>query len=151
MIILVSVVSILVMVGHPVTGQYNDARCKCICPSPQVVTPNETLRNVSISTSALDKPERSIYIGNVDREQCNCDGVVLNQLTPDVQGKAKEFCPWCECKYESRNTTTIKWVVSMVIALIVVLVVYMTFLILFDPLLHKGESGHALVGSNINC
>ena len=122
---------------HRATAQYNDARCKCICPSPQVVTPNGTQHNTSAG-SVADNPQRSIYIGNVDREQCNCDGVVLSQLTPEVQGKAKEFCPWCECKYESRNTTTIKWVVSLVIGLIVILVVYMAILILFDPIMRKG-------------
>lgn len=127
-----AVAVLLALAAVHVSGQYDDARCKCICPSPQVVA-NGT-------TGSADKPERSVYIGNVDREQCNCDGVVLPQLTADVQDKAKEFCPWCECKYESRNTTTIKWVVSMVIALVVVLVVYMTFLILFDPLLHKGTA-----------
>ena len=132
-----------------VAGQYNDARCKCICPSPQVVTPNETHATTSgqnqdnhssqeHGSSGEKRPERSIYIGNVERESCNCDGVVLPKLTPDVQGRAKEFCPWCECKYESRNTTTIKWTVSLVISLVVILVVYMIYLNLFDPSMRKG-------------
>lgn len=117
-----------------VNGQYNDFRCKCICPSPHaVIKPNET-----VVKSNDDKPDRSVYIGNVHPHECNCDGVVLPQLTSDVQGKAKEFCPRCECKYESRNITTIRWVVTLIIGVIVCLVIYMGFLMLLDPLLHKG-------------
>lgn len=112
-----------------VDGQYNDFRCKCICPSPQVV---------SNDTSTSEQPDRSVYIGNVHPHECNCDGVVLPQLTSDVQGKAKEFCPRCECLYESRNITTIRWVVTLIIGVIVCLVIYMGFLMLLDPLLHKG-------------
>ena len=110
-------------------GQYNDFRCKCICPSPQVV---------SNDTAGAEKPDRSVYIGNVNPHECNCDGVVLPQLTSDVQGKAKEFCPRCECIYESRNITTIRWVITLIIGCIICLAIYMAFLILLDPLLHKG-------------
>jgi hypothetical protein len=136
--IILPLLLLVVIPIRPAHGQYDDARCKCICPSPQVVSPNDTLRNLSISKVA-DK-QRSIYIGNVDRDLCNCDGVVLSQLTPDIQGKAKEFCPWCECKYESRNTTTIKWVVTLVIAIVVILVVYMCFLIVFDPMVNGNKN-----------
>ena len=123
-------------------GQYNDFRCKCICPSPQVVT-NETIlkptASVPLHPASESKPERSVYISNVHPQQCNCDWVVLPQLTADVQDKAKEFCPRCECKYESRNITTIRWVVTLIIGVVVCLVIYMGFLMLLDPLLHKGS------------
>lgn len=133
----VSCVLFLVILGSPsmVGGQYNDFRCKCICPSPHaVIKPNETVKLNE------EKPDRSVYIGNVHPHECNCDGVVLPQLTSDVQGKAKEFCPRCECKYESRNITTIRWVVTLIIGVILCLVIYMGFLMLLDPLLHKGDS-----------
>jgi hypothetical protein len=38
----------------------------------------------------------------------NCDTVVLPRVGDDIKGKEQEFCPRCECKYESRNTTIIK-------------------------------------------
>nr|CAD7596915.1 unnamed protein product [Timema genevievae] len=38
----------------------------------------------------------------------NCDSVVLPQVANDIKGKEQEFCPRCECKYESRNTTIIQ-------------------------------------------
>lgn len=125
----------IILIPFVVDAQYNDFRCKCICPSPHaVIKPNET-----VVKSNDDKPDRSVYIGNVNPHECNCDGVVLPHLTSDVQGKAKEFCPRCECKYESRNITTIRWVVTLIIAVIVCLIIYMGFLMLLDPLLHKGN------------
>jgi len=127
---------VVLQASAPVSGQYNDFRCKCICPSPQVVTGTD--ENATAKTPQ-EKPDRSVYIGNVHPHECNCDGVVLPQLTSDVQGKAKEFCPRCECKYESRNTTTIRWVVTLIIGVIVCLVIYMCFLMLLDPLIHKGR------------
>jgi hypothetical protein len=38
----------------------------------------------------------------------NCDTVILPRVGDDIKGKEQEFCPRCECKYESRNTTIIK-------------------------------------------
>lgn len=128
---------LLVALGVPASAQYNDVRCKCICPSPDVV---KNVNGTAAKAATDPKPERSVYIGNVHPHECNCDGLVLPQLTSDVQGKAKEFCPRCECKYESRNTTTIRWVVTLVIGVIVCLVIYMGFLMLLDPLLHKGKA-----------
>ncbi|KAK8401862.1 hypothetical protein O3P69_001155 [Scylla paramamosain] len=54
-----------------------------------------------------------------------------------IRGHEQEFCPRCECKYESRNSTTIKVVVILVIWVISLLVVYMSFLLCLDPLLNK--------------
>ena len=107
------------------SGQYDDFRCKCVCPSPGVVT-NDTVAS-----------KRKLYIGNVSPNRCNCDYVVLPQLSHDIQDKAKEFCPRCECKYESRNTSTIRFVIIFIIGIISFLVVYMAFLMLLDPLIHK--------------
>lgn len=75
-------------------AQYDDVRCKCICPDTAVV--NGTQSN------------RKLYIDNVAPNKCDCTNVVLPRLGEDIKGKEKEFCPRCECKYESRNTTTIK-------------------------------------------
>lgn len=104
-------------------GQYEDIRCKCICPSPEVVNGTASLRK--------------LYIGNVEPGKCDCDGVVLPQADEEVRNKAKEFCPRCECKYESRNTTTIRVVVILIICVVSLLVVYMLFLMCLDPLLNK--------------
>lgn len=38
----------------------------------------------------------------------NCDGVILPRIGDEIKGKEQEFCPRCECKYETRNTTVIR-------------------------------------------
>lgn len=120
-------VSFIILCTEPtlVSCQYDDVRCKCLCPIASVVT------NDSKAST------RKLYIGNVPPNQCNCDFVVLPQLTPEVQDKAKEFCPRCECKYESRNTAIIRFFVIFIIGIISFLVVYMIFLMILDPWIHK--------------
>lgn len=108
--------------------QYEDVRCKCVCPSPEVVNGS--------------KSDRKLYIGNVPPLKCDCNGVILPQVSDDVRVKEKEFCPRCECKYESRNTTTIKVVVILIIWVISLLVVYMLFLMCLDPLLNKRRTAY---------
>ncbi|KAF7495191.1 Transmembrane protein 9 [Sarcoptes scabiei] len=111
-----------------VNCQYEDVRCKCICPVPSVVS------------NSTNGTTRRLYIKNVLPNQCNCDFVVLPQLTSDVQSKAKEFCPRCECKYESRDTSIIRFFVIFIIGVISFLVVYMIFLMILDPWIHKRSS-----------
>jgi hypothetical protein len=83
---------------------------------------------------------RKLYIGNVAPDRCSCDYVVLPKLKPDVAEKVKESCPRCECKYESRNTGTIRFVVIFIIGIISFLVVYMAFLNLLDPLIRRSAN-----------
>lgn len=110
-----------------VEAQYDDIRCKCVCPDVSVVngTTNKPTRN------------RMLYIANVEQKLCNCENVVISQIDGSLNGKEKEFCPRCECKYQSRCTMTIKVVVIIVIWIISLLVVYMLFLMCLDPLLNK--------------
>ncbi|XP_035231225.1 uncharacterized protein CG1161-like isoform X2 [Stegodyphus dumicola] len=109
-------------------AQYEDVRCKCICPSPEVVKGNKT--------------ERKLYIANVVPSQCKCEGVVMPQADEYLRAKEKEFCPRCECRYERRNTTTIFVVVIIIIWVISLLTVYMLFLMCLDPLLNKRRTAY---------
>ncbi|KAK3865431.1 hypothetical protein Pcinc_028959 [Petrolisthes cinctipes] len=109
-----------------VKAEYEDKRCICVCPDPSVV--NGT------------KSNRMVYKDAVAPSKCDCDNVVLPKVAPDIRGREREFCPRCECKYESRNSTTIKVVVILVIWIISLLVVYMAFLLCLDPLLNKRRS-----------
>jgi len=54
-----------------------------------------------------------------------------------LREKAAEFCPRCECKYETRNTTTIRVCVILLIWVVALLTLYMGFLRCLDPLLNK--------------
>lgn len=119
---------LLYITTSPVEAQYEDKRCICVCPEPSVV--NAT------------KSNRRIYKHPVPPSKCNCDNVVLPNLHEDIKGREKEFCPRCDCKYESRNTTTIKVVVILVTWVISLLVVYMGFLLCLDPLLNKRRGAH---------
>lgn len=115
----------VLMASDSCLAENEDFRCKCVCPSPGVVTNDTKASN------------RKLYIGNVSPNHCNCDFVVLPKLSQDIQDKAKEFCPRCECKYETRNTSTIRFVIVFIIGIISFLMVYMAFLMLLDPLIHK--------------
>ncbi|XP_070536068.1 putative protein 2 [Ptychodera flava] len=92
-----------------VEAQFDDARCKCVCP-----------------TDPDNNQTRSIYIRNVLAEQCTCAHIVQRE---------EKFCLLCECRYEIRNTTTIKVMVIFVVTLISVLFVYMLYLLAIDPIL----------------
>ncbi|GAB6030357.1 tmem9 domain, member B [Chamberlinius hualienensis] len=100
---------------------FEDKRCKCVCPDTMVVNTTKT--------------DRRFYIGNVPANNCTCERVVMPMVDPRV--KEQEFCPRCTCRYESRNTTTIRVVVIIVIWIISLLVIYMLFLMCLDPLLNK--------------
>uniref|UniRef100_T1J2U0 Transmembrane protein 9 n=1 Tax=Strigamia maritima TaxID=126957 RepID=T1J2U0_STRMM len=108
-----------------VKGQYDNMRCKCVCP------------DVSIVNGTTTDAQRKLYIANVEAIHCNCENVVVPQISGTLNGKENEFCPRCECKHESRSTMTIKVVVIIIIWIVSLLVVYMLFLMCLDPLLNK--------------
>ncbi|KAK9300858.1 hypothetical protein QLX08_006567 [Tetragonisca angustula] len=107
-------------------AQYDDKRCKCICPSL-----------LSVINTTQSSSERKTYIINVPPSECKCENVVLSKVGDQLKGKEEIFCSRCDCKYENRNTTIIKIVVILVIWVISLLVIYMLFLICLDPLLNK--------------
>ncbi|XP_029645748.1 transmembrane protein 9 isoform X4 [Octopus sinensis] len=111
-------ICLFTVVATVVTAQYEDYRCKCVCPSQTVVNATET--------------GRKVYIKKVNPNQCKCEDVVW-----PLPEKATEFCPRCECKYQSRNVTLIKIMVTIIICVVSLLFVYMVFLLCLDPLLVK--------------
>ncbi len=46
------------------------------------------------------------------------------------------FCPRCNCRFEVRNTTTMKIVVIIIICVLALLFIYMGFLLCLDPLMN---------------
>ncbi|CAH1647390.1 unnamed protein product [Spodoptera littoralis] len=89
---------------------FEDRRCRCVCPSPAAV----------LNTSTT----RQIYTGNVPPNQCNCEEVVFPFIREELEGKLYLFCPRCDCVYQTRNTSLIMAVVSMIIILVMVLILY---------------------------
>ncbi|XP_052808851.1 putative protein 2 isoform X2 [Mya arenaria] len=95
---------------------FEDARCKCVCPKFQKDA-NSTVN------------ERTVFISpNADPNNCNCDFVVGDKID-------SKFCAMCQCKYENRNTATIKVVVIIIICVTSLLLIYMLFLLCLDPLI----------------
>jgi len=117
-------------------AQYEDKRCLCVCPLPEGVNGSKT--------------NGMVFNHPLPPDKCNCRDAVLPNLPYDVRGRENEFCPRCDCKYESRNTTTIKVVVILVMWVIMVLVVYMGFLQCLEPLISKrrGPIGQYLHQTN---
>ncbi|KAK7070573.1 tmem9 [Halocaridina rubra] len=111
-----------------VKAQYEDKRCICICPDPANVNSTKS------TCKSYNKP--------VAPSKCDCENVVLTnpKIPADIKANGQEFCAQCDCKYESRNSTTIKVVVILVLWIISLLVVYMGFLLCLDPLLNKRRS-----------
>lgn len=93
-------------------NQHGSERCKCVCPSPQMFTGNESYT------------QRRLYVGNTTPDQCNCYTVVAPQFN-SKSVSLKDFCPRCECKYQSRNKATIRWFVILTICILISLSLYM--------------------------
>ncbi|XP_006813796.1 proton-transporting V-type ATPase complex assembly regulator TMEM9-like [Saccoglossus kowalevskii] len=104
----------VIIVG--VEAQFDDVRCKCVCPQ-------DPANNLT----------RNIYIKNVIPEQCSCAHIVKRE---------EKFCLLCECKYEIRNTTTIKVMVIFVVCLIGVLFAYMMIMMCLDYILSHRSTPH---------
>lgn len=90
--------------------EHADVRCKCICPPLQ--------------QDAQKDNQRRLYVGNTIPNQCNCNNIVQPHLT-DTKISLKDFCARCECRYQSRNTATIKRNVIFFIVILAGLGLYM--------------------------
>ncbi|XP_013874588.1 proton-transporting V-type ATPase complex assembly regulator TMEM9 [Austrofundulus limnaeus] len=97
---------------------FEDVRCKCICPP---------YRNNS----------GHIYNKNVTQKDCTCLHVVEPMPVPGHDVEA--YCLLCECKYEERSSTTIKVTIIIYLSVVGALILYMLFLLLVDPLIRKHD------------
>ena len=105
----------------PYQSVHLDARCKCICP-PLLKQKTEDNANSTINSS--DK--RRLYVGNTSPDQCNCNNIVQPHFKEESSKLSlREFCVRCECRYQSRNTTTIKRNIVFFIAVLVGLSLYL--------------------------
>ncbi|XP_077452374.1 proton-transporting V-type ATPase complex assembly regulator TMEM9 [Stigmatopora argus] len=98
---------------------FEDVRCKCICPPYRNITGN-------------------IYNRNVSQKDCNCLHVVDPMPVPGHDVEA--YCLLCECKYEERSSNTIKVTIIIYLSVVGALLLYMLFLLLVDPLIRKHDA-----------
>lgn len=111
---------LLILTAVSVEGQYDDVRCKCVCPS--VTQTNSSAQSRKIFVKSFHEPSK-----------CKCENVVDQW----VQESQYHFCERCDCQWQRRNTTTIKVVVIFIICIISLLFLYMVFLLCLDPLMSR--------------
>lgn len=85
---------------------------------------HDKVTNVTTKTQQVNHMMRRLYVGNTTPTQCNCNNIVQPHLKDD-RISLKEFCGHCECRYQSRNTTTIRRNVIFFIAVLTGLTLYM--------------------------
>lgn len=103
----------------PTVAQYDDVRCKCVCPlkAPKV--------------NSTDPGSRRIFVKSFhEPSSCKCENVLPQEM------QTEKFCQRCDCQWQRRNTGTIKVIVIMIVCMISLLVIYMVFLLCLDPLLN---------------
>uniref|UniRef100_A0AAQ4QTM1 Transmembrane protein 9 n=1 Tax=Gasterosteus aculeatus aculeatus TaxID=481459 RepID=A0AAQ4QTM1_GASAC len=100
-------------------NNFEDVRCKCICPPYRNITGH-------------------IYNRNVSQKDCNCLHVVEPMPVPGHDVEA--YCLLCECKYEERSSNTIKVTIIIYLSVVGALLLYMLFLLLVDPLIRKHDA-----------
>lgn len=105
------------------TIKHADVRCKCICRIP--LDPSKAAKGPK-ATNKTDKPtaQRSLYVGSSAPQQCNCRNIVRPHLNLTLIN-LEQFCSGCECRFQSRNLSTIKRNVVFFIAVLTNLCLYM--------------------------
>lgn len=114
----VAALFLLDVVGFAQAKNFEDVRCKCICPPYRNITGH-------------------IYNRNVSQKDCNCLHVVEPMPVPGHDVEA--YCLLCECKYEERSSNTIKVTIIIYLSVVGALLLYMLFLLLVDPLIRKHD------------
>ncbi|KAJ3586915.1 hypothetical protein NHX12_013307 [Muraenolepis orangiensis] len=116
---LIPVIILLEAVVYAESKNFEDVRCKCICPPYRNFTGH-------------------IYSRNVSQKDCTCLHVVVPMPVPGHDVEA--YCLLCECKYEERSSNTIKVTIILYLSVVGALVLYMLFLLLVEPLFRKRDS-----------
>ncbi|KAI6218166.1 hypothetical protein M3Y99_01726900 [Aphelenchoides fujianensis] len=107
-----------------VSANFEDSRCRCICPNTQYFS----------SVNHTDNRRRYYTKTNVRSQTCNPQNVVKTSVDGIVEeSHIDAFLANCDCRYETRNTVLLKVVVIFVICVLVLLIAYMVFLTLLDP------------------
>ncbi|KAL5965886.1 Proton-transporting V-type ATPase complex assembly regulator TMEM9 [Taenia solium] len=100
-----------------VEAVYEDARCKCVCVDHSVP---------KVSNESSTEPKRSVYVKSISSDKCTC---------PIMLEDKSDLCPYCDCKYQVRNTTTIKVVVILIVVILSTLSLYLIFMLILEPFL----------------
>uniref|UniRef100_A0A3Q3ESE2 Transmembrane protein 9 n=1 Tax=Labrus bergylta TaxID=56723 RepID=A0A3Q3ESE2_9LABR len=119
------------VVAAAVTCNFEDVRCKCICPPYRNITGHIYNRN------NLSHYELQPLVLDSSKGWSNCLHVVEPMPVPGHDVEA--YCLLCECKYEERSSNTIKVTIIIYLSVVGALLLYMLFLLLVDPLIRKHD------------
>ncbi|VDM16494.1 unnamed protein product [Hydatigera taeniaeformis] len=109
-----------------VGGVYEDARCKCVCVDHSVP---------KVSNESSAEPKRSVYVKSISSDKWYKRLSVMNFSTCPIMLEDKsDLCPYCDCKYQVRNTTTIKVVVILIVVILSTLSLYLVFMLILEPI-----------------
>ncbi|XP_078405324.1 transmembrane protein 9B isoform X2 [Cetorhinus maximus] len=111
-----SLLCLLVLAKSEENKNFEDIRCKCICPP-------------------YKDNAGHIFNKNVSQKDCDCLHVV--DPMPVAGQDVEAYCLRCECKYEERSTVTIKVTIIIYLSILGLLLLYMIYLTMVEPLLKK--------------
>lgn len=103
--------------------EHKDVRCKCICP-PFNSDKTDNSTNKDKHDPASER--RKLFIDDTTPDQCDCNHFVISKIPNISSNQINDYCVRCECKYQSRNTSTIKRVVYFFIAVLGGFMAYIT-------------------------
>ncbi|KAI1720322.1 TMEM9 domain-containing protein [Ditylenchus destructor] len=112
-------------------GNFEDTRCRCICPSTELFRTHN-------STPDTENYRRYYTKTEISPSTCNSQTVVKDSVRHIVdEPRLDAFLANCNCKYESRNSLLLKVVVFFVICVLLALGSYMAYLLVVDPIIRR--------------
>ncbi|XP_063712165.1 proton-transporting V-type ATPase complex assembly regulator TMEM9-like [Symsagittifera roscoffensis] len=109
-------------------AKFSDHRCKCECQaSPE---------------DGYDRPFNLIRV--ISSDKCKCQEMFgenwlsKREANDSYLQKQFDYCNnKCQCVFETRNTFTIKFIVTLIIVVLTLLGLYMAYLLFLDPYVTK--------------
>lgn len=83
-----------------------------------------TTTSTTVASVIENSSQRRLYVGKTPSSQCNCNNIVHPHLN-NLNISLKDFCSRCECRFQSRNTATIRRNVIFFIIILIGLGLYM--------------------------
>nr|CDS29254.1 TMEM9 [Hymenolepis microstoma] len=120
---------VLLAFSIAVEATYEDARCKCVCVDHSVL---------KVSNESSTEPKRSVYVKSIPSDKCTCQ-IMLEDKS--------DLCPYCDCKYQVRNTATIKVVVIMIVVILSTLSIYLLFMLILESFLSSRGRNNPMSGT----
>ncbi|XP_063464447.1 transmembrane protein 9B isoform X1 [Pan paniscus] len=117
---------------------FEDVRCKCICPPYKENSGHIYNKNIS-QKDWLQWSSSLSLLCSWDYSDCLHVVEPMPVRGPDVEA----YCLRCECKYEERSSVTIKVTIIIYLSILGLLLLYMVYLTLVEPILKRRLFGHA--------